>query len=148
MLNAAILDTARGKFVMSCFAGIYDPTKHTLQGVNAGHNFPFHYSAETKRMVSMVVRGHKLGDEKDNEFETRTFQLQPGDRVFWYTDGFIECVNEEGEEYGERRFRALLQQNAEKPPDELRDRVVDETLTFYGEVSPRDDITFVVARIH
>jgi serine phosphatase RsbU (regulator of sigma subunit) len=147
MLNAAILDTAKGQFAMSCFAGIYDPKKQTLQGVNAGHNFPYHYSAETKKMVSMVVRGHKLGDQEDSEFETRTFQLQQGDRLFWYTDGFIECVNEQGEEYGERRFRTLLRKNAEQHPETLRDLVVAQTHSFYGDVPPRDDITFLVARI-
>jgi serine phosphatase RsbU (regulator of sigma subunit) len=147
MLNAAILDTAQGKFVMSCFAGIYDPKTHTLQGVNAGHNFPFHYSERTKKLVSMVVRGHKLGDELDSEFETRTFQLEPGDKIFWYTDGVIECTNEAGEEYGERRFRALLRVNSLKEPDKIRDRIVTRTQAFYGDVPPKDDITFVVARI-
>ncbi len=147
MLNSAILETARGNFVMSCFAGIYDPKQHTLQGVNAGHNFPFHYSAETGRIVSMVVRGHKLGDDKDSEFETRTFQLQPGDRLFWYTDGVIECVNAEDQEFGERRLRALLQANAKRAPDEVRDEIVKQTLEFSGDVPPRDDVTFFVARI-
>lgn len=147
MLNAAILDTAKGRFVMSCFAGIYDPKTRTLEGINAGHNFPFHFSAETKKIVSLVVRGHKLGDPEECDFETRSFQFGAGDRLFWYTDGVIECVNEEGEEFGERRFRTLLQANAERSPDMTRDRVVERIHDFYGATPLRDDVMFLAARI-
>lgn len=147
ILNTAIMETAKGRFAMSCFAGIYDPKTRTLEGINAGHNFPFHYSARTKRLVSLVVRGHKLGDLAEADFETRSFQFGPGDRLFWYTDGVIECVNAEGEEFGERRFRALLQTTVERTPDKIRDRVVERTHAFYGAVPPRDDVMFLVARI-
>ena len=147
MLNAAIMDTARGRFVMSCCAAIFDPRTRTLCAANAGHNFPFHFDGQTGKLVSMVVRGNKLGDLPDSEFETRVFQLQPDDMVVWYTDGIIECVNEKGEEYGERRFRALLRENGRSSPEQVRDTVLEHTGRFHGSVSPDDDITIVVGKI-
>jgi serine phosphatase RsbU (regulator of sigma subunit) len=147
MLNAAIIDTARGRFVMSCCAAVFDPRTRTMLAANAGHNFPFHYSRKESRLVSMVVRGNKLGDLRDSRFETQTFQLEPGDMVYWYTDGIIECEDERGEEYGERRFRSLLRAKGSTAPDEVRDVVVEHVREFHGSAPPQDDITIIVGRV-
>jgi serine phosphatase RsbU (regulator of sigma subunit) len=147
MLNAAIIDTARGRFVMSCCAAVFDPRSRTMLVANAGHNFPFHFRRKTGKLVSMVVRGNKLGDLHDSEFETKRFPMEPGDMVYWYTDGVIECIDERGEEYGERRFRSLLRGKGSIAPDRVRDDVVESVRQFHGSVPPQDDITIIAGRV-
>jgi sigma-B regulation protein RsbU (phosphoserine phosphatase) len=51
-LNAAIHDAAKGRFVMTCFASIYDPKTRQLTYANAGHNFPYIYQKD--KLVSLV----------------------------------------------------------------------------------------------
>lgn len=146
-MNAAIHDAARGKFVMTCFASIYDPADQTLTFANAGHNFPYLYDSETGKLVSLVVRGNRLGDLQESNFETKQVQVKRGDTLIWYTDGIVECEDVRGEEYGERRFRSVIRQHASKGPDQARDEIVSRASQFFGEVPPKDDITLVIGRI-
>jgi serine phosphatase RsbU (regulator of sigma subunit) len=145
-LNAAIHDTARGRFVMTCFATIFDPVKHTLQFANAGHNFPYLYEAKSGELVSLVLRGNRLGDIVGTDFEIKEIPVTSKDTMIWYTDGIVECEDIRGEEFGERRFRALLRKNGSMMADELRDEVIAKAQQFYGAVPQKDDITLIVGK--
>ena len=41
VMNRAIFESAKRKFVMTCFASILDPKRKTITYANAGHNFPY-----------------------------------------------------------------------------------------------------------
>jgi sigma-B regulation protein RsbU (phosphoserine phosphatase) len=146
-MNTAIHATARGKFVMTCFASLYDPTTGTLQYANAGHNFPYHFEKDAKKLSPLVVRGNRLGDLVGSDYEVKELQLKPGDALFWYTDGVIECEDIRGEEYGEKRFRELLQKQADAQPDLALSAIMSSVTAFAGGVPQKDDITVVVARV-
>jgi serine phosphatase RsbU (regulator of sigma subunit) len=146
-MNTAIHDAARGKFVMTCFASIYDPQSRTLTYANAGHNFPYLYQAEPKKLASLVVRGNRLGDVSESTFEIKQIQVQPNDVLVWYTDGIVECEDVRGEEFGERRFRSLIKQHVTRPPNQARDGIVERANEFFGQVPQKDDITLVIAKI-
>lgn len=145
-MNAAIHDAARGKFVMTCFATIYDPQTRVLTFANAGHNFPYLWDAQKAKLVSLVVRGNRLGDVSESDFEIKQVQVNPDDVMIWYTDGIVECEDVRGEEFGERRFRALIRKHATVPPDKARDEIVGRANHFYGEVPQKDDITLVIGK--
>jgi serine phosphatase RsbU (regulator of sigma subunit) len=149
IMNDAIFQSAKRKFVMTCFASIMDPKNRTITYANAGHNFPYLYRNTGKRgeFGSLMIRGNRLGDLKESKYEAKTTELLPGDLIVWYTDGIVECENEAGEEYGEKRFRASIRRGAALAPGELRDNVVNEAMNFYGEMPRKDDITMVIGRI-
>ena len=69
--------------------------------------------------------------------------------LVWYTDGIVECENEAGEEYGEKRFRASV---AQAPPRSTPARCATRSsptpTAYFGETPRKDDITMVVGRIH
>lgn len=149
IMNDAIFQSAKRKFVMTCFASIMDPATRTITYANAGHNFPYLYRQTGKRgeFGSLMIRGNRLGDLKESKYEAKTTELLPGDLIVWYTDGIVECENATGEEYGEKRFRASIRRSAALDPGELRDNVVNESMSFYGEMPRKDDITMVIGRI-
>jgi len=146
LMNAAIHDTARGQFAMTCFASIYNSKTGTLSFGNAGHHFPYLYSAKAGELTTLAVRGNRLGDLKGSDYEIREVKVEPDDVVIWYTDGVVEGEDARGEAMGERRFRASIMANAGLPPQEARDRIIDTARGFYGEVPPADDITLVVGK--
>jgi len=146
-MNVAIHDAAKGRFVMTCFASIFDPHDRVLTFANAGHNFPYIYQAETGKLISLVIRGNRLGDISGSSYEIKQQQLAPNDMVIWYTDGIVECEDVRGEEYGERRFRSVIRTNGQLPPDGLRAVIVDKAGQFFGEVPQKDDITLVIGRV-
>ena len=150
IMNRAIFESAKRKFVMTCFASIIDPASRTITYANAGHNFPYLYRVgEDGRgeFGSLMIRGNRLGDVETSTYDAKSMPLRPGDTLVWYTDGIVECEGEDGEEYGERRFRASIQRSAHLEPGDLRNTVIDEANGFYGQVPHKDDITLIVGRI-
>lgn len=149
IMNNAIFQSAKRKFVMTCFASIIDPKTRTITYANAGHNFPYLYRQSNGRgeFGSLMIRGNRLGDLKESKYEAKTTELLPGDTLIWYTDGIVECENHTGEEYGEKRFRASIRRGAHLSAGELRDTVINESMNFYGEMPRKDDITMVIGRV-
>lgn len=144
IMNQAILDTGGTRFVMTCFASVYDPETRTLTFANAGHNFPYLYRGGN--FTALMVRGNRLGDVSDSQYQESSTRLEAGDLVIWYTDGIVECEGPGGEEYGEKRFRAAIRQ-ADGDAAATRDQLVAGAYQFYGEVPRKDDITLVVGQV-
>ena len=151
IMNTAIFESAKRKFVMTCFASIIDPHTRTITYANAGHNFPYIYrvppGAKRGEFGSLMIRGNRLGDMRESKFEAKSQELLPGDTIIWYTDGIVECENSQGEEYGEKRFRASIRKNSELGPADMRDRIVDSAMDFFGDMPRKDDITMVVGKV-
>ncbi len=150
IMNRAIFESAKRRFVMTCFAAIIDPVTRIITYANAGHNFPYLYRMGENgqgEFGSLMIRGNRLGDVESSTYEAKSTQLRPGDILVWYTDGIVECESGEGEEYGERRFRASIRRAAHLDPGNLRNAVVHEAMSFYGAAKPKDDITMIVGRV-
>jgi len=145
IMNQAIFEAGQRRFVMTCFAAIVDPQARTITYSNAAHNFP--YLCRAGELGSLMTRGNRLGDDRDSQFEAKTTSLLPGDVIVWYTDGIVECENAEGEEYGEKRFRASVKRGSALDPADLRDALVGDATMFYGLTPRKDDITLIVGKI-
>ena len=150
VMNHAIFESAQRRFVMTCFASIVDTKARTITYANAGHNFPYLFRpGEGKgEFGSLMIRGNRLGDDRNSKYEAKTTDLVPGDVLVWYTDGIVECENEAGEEYGEKRFRASVRKAAALDAGEMRDAIIAEASGYFADVPRKDDITMVVGRIH
>jgi serine phosphatase RsbU (regulator of sigma subunit) len=151
IMNHAIFESAQRRFVMTCFASIVDPKRRTITYANAGHNFPylFRTSGDGRgEFGSLMIRGNRLGDDRNSRYEAKTTELLPGDVLVWYTDGIVECESPAGEEYGEKRFRASVRRAAALDAGEMRDSIVGDATTYFGEAARKDDITMIVGRIH
>ncbi len=150
IMNHAIFESAQRRFVMTCFASIIDTKQRTITYANAGHNFPYLFRpGEGKgEFGSLMIRGNRLGDDRNSKYEAKTTELAIGDVLVWYTDGIVECENEMGEEYGEKRFRASVRKAAALDAGEMRDAIIADAGAFFGEALRKDDITMVVGRIH
>jgi len=158
ILNRAIFESARRKFFMTCFASIVDMKARTVTYANAGHNFPYlvrpksgepgsNPGSDNQEFQVLMSRGNPLGDVVDSTYVEKTQPLEPGDVVVWYTDGIVECENDHGEEYGEKRFRAAIRKAAALDPTAMRDAVVQNAAGFFGGRARKDDITMVFARV-
>ena len=150
IMNHAIYESAQRRFVMTCFASIVDLKARTITYANAGHNFPYLFRQGDGKgeFGSLMIRGNRLGDDQTSRYEAKTTDLLPGDVLVWYTDGIVECENEAGEEYGEKRFRASVRRSAALDAGEMRDAIVAEATTFFGEAPRKDDITMIVGRVN
>jgi serine phosphatase RsbU (regulator of sigma subunit) len=150
IMNHAIFESAQRRFVMTCFASIIDTKKRTITYANAGHNFPYLYRTGPDgkgEFGSLMIRGNRLGDDLTSRYEAKTTDLRAGDVIVWYTDGIVECEGPAGEEYGEKRFRASVKKTAALAAAEMRDSIVADAMTYFGDAPRKDDITLILGRI-
>ncbi len=153
LLDRAVRSMGGQTFHMTCFVTIVDPALGTATYANAGHLVPYicqpREDGSTELRV-LAARGTPLGAGKEQPHRASTRQLKPGAVLIWYTDGIIECVNRNQEQFGDRRFQRLLRklpQGDDIDVTHIRDHIVRTTVAFQGGMPADDDITLVVARL-
>jgi serine phosphatase RsbU (regulator of sigma subunit) len=153
LMNRAIFESAKRRFVMTCFACFIDMRARTITYANAGHNFPYLYRAPNalregeSEFTVLMSRGNRLGDIPDSTFNESTQNLRQGDRLVFYTDGLIECESPTGEEFGEKRLRNAIRNAGDQNPSQMRDSLMAAAGQFYSDRPRKDDITLVVAHL-
>jgi len=73
--------------------------------------------------------------------------LEPGNTLVFYTDGFTEAMNENGDEYGENRFLQFLNDNDNSSANDLVNMAIKEIQSFAGAAQQHDDMTMVVLKV-
>jgi len=145
-MNNAILATARQSLLMTCLIAIIDPIDNKLTLANAGHNFP--YLVRRRAVVPEMIQdvaGYPLGFEENCSYPEFTCTFRPGDTLFLYTDGIVECIDPDGEEFGYRRLERVLAKAGESSPLELRNLLRQTAELFTGSSTFEDDVTLLVA---
>jgi len=63
-----------------------------------------HYSVKENKVSEVGNGGMPVGMFEQAEFEVVSLKLEPGDRIYMYSDGAIECSSADGEMYGSSRL--------------------------------------------
>ena len=153
LLDASVRKVGASRFHMTCFATLIDADNATVTFANAGHVVPYVLRKAPgggADLHVLVARGNPLGaGEHTPVYRSDSRPLEPGDVMVWYTDGIVECVNPEREQFGDRRMQRLLRKADVDTvvPHALRDHMMRAALTFQDGVPPDDDITLVVAKV-
>jgi serine phosphatase RsbU (regulator of sigma subunit) len=145
-MNNAILATAKQSLLMTCLVAVIDSEKGEITFSNAGHNFPYLFSAQSRQLKRMEeVSGYPLGFEKDFVYMESSVVFNPGDVLFLYTDGIIECLSSNDEEFGYERFESVLAKAGDFSPLELRTLLKRAAELFTGSAIFEDDVTLLIA---
>jgi serine phosphatase RsbU (regulator of sigma subunit)/CHASE3 domain sensor protein len=114
---------------------------------NMGHPSPF----LLRSAAEGLPRGHylegprnrALGWFEDPGFAETVVQLEPGDRLVFFTDGFLEAKSPTGEIFGEERFGGELMRVAPLPGSELGEELIRGVERFAaGKLD--DDLTMLI----
>jgi len=89
--------------------------------------------------------GLPLGLVDGGDYQEVTVKLQPGDRFFLYSDGFLEQARpSDGKQFGEERLEALLISLADTSVAQLVTRSIDALAEWAGGKRFADDMSLVV----
>jgi serine phosphatase RsbU (regulator of sigma subunit) len=88
-----------------------------------------------------------LGVIPEIDLRPATVQLQPGDTLFFATDGITEARDERDEEFDEERLEQYLARHHELPLQRLVTGLVDAVEEFTGGSEQGDDRTILAARV-
>ena len=96
-----------------------------------------------------MVVGLKLdnGEMFERLLDEQTIPLQAGDLYVFFTDGISEAMNGADDCFGEVRLGQLVEDHADLPSDELRERVLREIAAFVGDAPQHDDMTMILLKV-
>jgi sigma-B regulation protein RsbU (phosphoserine phosphatase) len=134
-----------GMFVTLLYALLNTATGE-VELANAGHHPPFHVQANGSIAALTGRSGVALGLVPGLEYPLNRVQLQPGDALFFYTDGVTEALSAGREFYSTDRLQGLLGNVHGEPADEINRAVVQDVRTFTAEREQSDDISVLTLR--
>ena len=87
--------------------------------------------------------GLVLGGMEGIRMKEYEIQLQPGDRLFVYTDGVPEAFSVEKEQYGTKRITEQLNILKDGSQEQILNGMLDDIHRFVGDGEQFDDITML-----
>ncbi|MFF9495890.1 SpoIIE family protein phosphatase [Streptomyces flaveolus] len=125
--------------IATCVYAVHDPHARQCRIANAGHLPPVRLRAGRPPELLDLPTGVPLG-VGGVPFSTTTVDLEPGDRLVFYTDGLVETRRHPIDE----RLAALLA--VLEGPDRPLEEVCDLLLRTLHEPQNSDDVALLIAR--
>ncbi len=140
--NLLCESNSEGLFV-TAFEGVLDLVTGEFKFVNAGHEMPFICKKDGFYNPYKIRAGFVLAGMEEMHYKSGSITLEPGDKIFQYTDGVTEATNANNELYGMKRLGKILEENSSKSPIELLPIIKNDIDAFVGEAPQFDDITML-----
>jgi sigma-B regulation protein RsbU (phosphoserine phosphatase) len=135
---------------VTLFYSEYDPQTQILSYSNAAHNPPLLWQAATNSVKRLDTLGMLIGLDADTHYQDAQVQLQPGDTLIYYTDGFTDAANRSGDRFDEENLTQAFQwacRNCEGP-QAILEYLFDRVQQFIGPTNRNgDDMTLIVMQI-
>ncbi len=140
-------DLAEGSMFVSVFHCSFAAETRELTYACAGHNPPLLLRASTGQFETLSADGILLGILEEPEFEEATTRLEPGDMLCLYTDGIVEEVDRDEEEFGEKRLEQILKDRVDETPARIAEAVMEAVRGHAAGRELEDDITLIVLKM-
>jgi sigma-B regulation protein RsbU (phosphoserine phosphatase) len=135
---------------VTLFYSEYDPQTRLLSYSNAAHNPPLLWQASTRSIKRLDTEGMLIGLEADSQYEDAQVQLASGDTIIYYTDGFTDAANQNGDRFDEENLTRAFQWACEHctSTQAILDYLFEQVQQFLGSTNPNgDDMTLVVMQV-
>lgn len=142
-VNNLLCEGNDAEMFVTVWIGIVDLRTGNVQCANAGHEYPMLMRSGEQYEVLKDRHGLVLAAMENVRFRQYEIQLSPGDRLFVYTDGVPEAINESEEQYGLDRLAEQLNLDHSVSQEQLLHNVRDDISRFAGSAEQFDDITMI-----
>ena len=140
--NAAVCSNNPQEMFVTVWFGILEISSGILTAANAGHEYPVLKQGEQFELYK-DVHGLVLGGFDGMKYKEYVIHLQPGDKLFLYTDGVPEAADSNLELYGTDRMLEALNQDPEAAPRIILSNVQHSVDRFVGAAEQFDDLTML-----
>ena len=142
--NEKLCENNESGMFVTAWMGILDLNTGNVQFANAGHNPPLLKRADGSFEYLKTRAGFVLAGMEGVRYRVGEMRLNPGDRLFLYTDGVPEATNINNKLYGEDRLLSFMNQNASMEATKLLPALKANIDEFVGEAPQFDDITMLM----
>lgn len=151
-VNESICRNNVAEMFVTLWLGFLDIRTGRLTAANAGHEYPAIRRKGGEFELLKDKHGLVLGGFEDMKYTDYDVQLEPGDKLFLYTDGVTEATSADTELFGTDRMLASLNRDAAgeagdaELPERVLEKVSEGVSEFVGEAPRFDDITMMCIR--
>ena len=114
-----------------------------MTAVNAGHEYPAIMHKGGEFDLYKDRHGFVVGAMDGLKYKEYEIELEPGAKIFLYTDGVPEADNAEKEMFGAQRMLEELNRNAGETPAVILSNTREAIRAFAGTEEQFDDITML-----
>ena len=142
--NSELLDLVKQQGYLTCFYGIFD-SDYVMTYSIAGHPRPILMRSKTKEIIVLDGEGTFLGmfDDARDHFRDYKIKLEPGDKLFVYTDGLIEGQNDVGEQFQQENLIKCILETSEMDVKSSIEFIMKRFNNYCRGTDQGDDITLL-----
>ena len=141
--NEAICSNNQEEMFVTVWLGILEISTGKLTAANAGHEYPVLKKAGGGFELLRDKHGLVIGAMDGVRYKEYELQLEPGAKLFVYTDGVPEATNGDKEMFGLDRMLTALNEIPDAEPKDVLEHVRTAVDIFVRDAEQFDDITML-----
>ncbi len=145
-INRMMFDTLGRRRLMSLALLDVDLDRRSLTLANAGQLYPLR--VRDGRVSELELPSYPLGVRRDASYTMLRGSLAPGDRLFLFTDGYVEAAGAGGVPFGWDRLTARLASLGDVTPDRAVELLLADLTDYLGPAPAADDVTLIAIAAH
>ncbi len=142
-VNTLLCEANNGELFITAFVGVLNLKSGEFRYVNAGHEPPFISRNGGAFALRRIRAAFVLAGMEGMRYKEGVFHLEPGDKIFLYTDGVIEAEDIHHTFFSKERLQASLSRASNQPPEAILASVKHDIDIFVGDAPQFDDITML-----
>ncbi|NCN11300.1 MAG: SpoIIE family protein phosphatase [Leptospira sp.] len=143
-INRDLLELLMQQGYTTCIYAVIDRYYNITYSI-AGHPRPILLSGRTAKASLLQGEGTFLGmfPEASDHYEDNYVVLEPGDKIFFYTDGLTEAENDQAEAFGDERLLEIIEKTAGMNIQKSIEYITQKHNEFCMGTDQMDDITIL-----
>ena len=141
--NAAICSHNREEMFVTVWLGILEISSGKLIAANAGHEYPAVKHADGSFELYRDKHGFVVGGMAGMKYKEYEMTLEPGSKLFLYTDGVPEATDAESNMFGADRMLEALNEKKDGTTVEILKHVRASVDGFVKDAEQFDDLTML-----
>ncbi len=143
-VNDSLCEHNEAEMFVTVWLGILELSTGRLTAANAGHEYPALMQHGCFELLK-DKHGFVLGGMSGMKYKDYDIVLEPGAKVFVYSDGVPEAADGNGGMFGTERMLGALNAAKDGSPEEVLRSIGEALDGFTGEAEQFDDITMLCA---
>ena len=142
-VNAHVARNNESQMFVTVWMGILDLKSGVLTCTNAGHENPAVCGSDGVFRIFRDKHGMIVGAMEKAKYRDYEITMEPGSKIFVYTDGVPDASDAAGERYGTNRLEAALNRIASGSPEEILHDIRTDIDAFVNGAKQFDDLTML-----
>ena len=141
--NEALSQNNKEEMFVTVWLGILEISTGRITAANAGHEYPVLRKPGGTFEMLRDKHGLVIGALEGIRYAEYEIQMEPGSKLFLYTDGVPEAADEETHMFGTERMMEALNDAREDAPEQVLEKMSAAVSGFVKDAEQFDDLTML-----